>query len=152
MVRANKANACAGALLMLFGLYVAYESLQLPLWTEVGPGAGSPPLVFGLILAALSAALLARSLRTQTAEAGSVDFSRWLSTAKVLAGYAATILLAGTLGMLLTIGLFMAYYTLVVERKSWKLAVLAAVGTALGFYLVFERWLELPLVIGVFGV
>jgi hypothetical protein len=152
MVRANKANACAGAILTLFALYVVYESLQLPLWTEVGPGAGSPPLVFGLILAALSAALLVRSLHEKDAEAGSVDFSRWSATAKVLAGYAATILLAGTLGMLLTIGLFMAYHALVVERMSWKLAVLAAVGTALGFYLVFERWLEVPLVIGVFGI
>lgn len=147
-----RADALAGSILSIFALYYIYESLQLPFWSDVGPGAGALPLLCGLLFAALSLALVVGNLREGSPDAGRVDLACWRTAAAVLGALFLAVALARALGMILTIFLFMLFHTLVVERVRWKSAVLASLAITAMFYLVFEMWLDVPLVIGMLGI
>lgn len=148
-----RANAYVGVVLTVFSLYFVFESLQLPFWSEVGPGAGALPLIYGLLFGALSTALTVRGLRERrSAEVEDAGFAGWRVPTMVLGALFLAVLLAKTLGMLPTIFLFVAFYTLVVEKIRWPLALPVSATMAAGFYVVFEVWLGVPLVIGVFGI
>ena len=147
-----RANVYAGVVLTAFAIYFVYESLQLPFWSTVGPGAGALPLASGLLLGAVSVVLVVRSLRGQSGEKEEAGFDNWRAAAAVLGAFFLAVLMSKTLGMLLTIFLFMAFHTMVVERVRWMVALPTSVATAGMFYLLFEKWLDVPLVIGVLGI
>ncbi len=152
MISMAKGNVYAAVVLLAFAFYYSYESLQLPLWTDVGPGAGALPTLSGILLAVLALALLLRNARKSSSEEGEADFAHWRVALTVLFGVFLFVLLAKTLGMLLTILLFMVLYTLGVERIRWPVALPFSAATAGMFYLIFEVWLDVPLAIGVFGI
>ncbi len=147
-----KANRYTGVILFLFSLYYSYEATRVPLMTPVGPGAGAVPLVAGICFGALSLALILQNLPGRGDQGDAPDFRRALTAAKVLLGFFGVVLLAKTLGMLIVILLFMAFHTLVVVRVPWKKAVAASLAVTLAFYLVFEVWLGVPMIVGVLGI
>ncbi len=148
-----RANVYAGIGLILFGIYFIYEALKFPVWSNVGPGAGALPLAYGSLFVALCLVVTLRHLREGgSGEPGGIGFSRWRIAATILGALFVAILVAKTLGMLITIFLFSAFHIIVVERVRWVLALPISIAIAGMFFLVFERWLDVPLVIGVFGI
>lgn len=147
-----KANRITATGLLLFALYYLYEASKFPMSTPTGPGAGALPVLIGVSFAVMSLLLLWENRPGKGEEGDSPDFSRWHLAGMVLAGMFVTVLLAKTLGHLLVIFLFVAFSTMVVTRVAWRRAVPASIAVAVVFYLVFEVWLGVPMIVGVFGI
>jgi putative tricarboxylic transport membrane protein len=147
-----RANAYTGAVLTLFAIYFVSESLRLPLSTPVGPGPGTLPLLYGSLFGLCALIWLLMNLRRASRERSEAVFTGWRLSAVVLGALIVATILTRLLGMLVIMFLFMAFHTLVVERVRWPVAIAASLLTAVGFYLVFEVLLGIPLVIGVLGI
>ena len=70
----------------------------------------------------------------------------------VWAAFALSIALLNVLGFMLAFGLLTLFVVAIIYRRAWKVALAVAVGTALGFYVVFPLALSVALPVGVFGL
>lgn len=151
----------AGTILLVFaGLWCWGVVAMIP--TAVGAGPVGPrgfPLGLGLLLAALSAALVVSSFvkpRTTDAEApeaGQLWVEVWAvsSAMAVLVGYAALLYAVGfIIATALTVVLALVF---VLGKRDWRLVGGLSLGTAIGGYVIFNkilgvylphgRWLDL---------
>ena len=119
------------------------------------PGPGFLPFVTGLLLVALSLALLISRLLNRRDTAGSIGepmprgeaFRRILIVLGALCLY---VLLLEPLGFLLTTFLFMVL-VLRLEPRSWLFIVPSAIGATLFFFVLFKVLLRVPLTSGLLG-
>ena len=146
----------AGVALLLFGAVTAFLSLQLPIGTLRGPGSGLFPLALGLILMGLAACHLielhlAGSKPTTDTEAHRDDGSAW----RVLLFMGVMVL--GTafltvLGFPLVAFLLMAGLLYILGVRRWQRVALIALCSAVASYVLFVRWLQIPLPKGWIGL
>jgi putative tricarboxylic transport membrane protein len=140
----------AGVVLLLFGAVTALLSLQLPIGTLRVPGSGFFPLALGLILAGLAACqilqlrLRARRGTAEAAPGGTVDDSA-LRVLLFLGIMALATALLNRLGYPLVAFLLMVALLQLVGVRGWRDSVLIALLTAGACYLLFVRWLQIPL-------
>lgn len=144
-----------GVVVFLFGALTALLSAQLPLGTLRMAGAGLFPLLLGVALMALSAFQVGRAVLAKTPEAGEAK-------APSLRGPSRQMLLFMAATMAATAGLPVLGYPLAsfflmaallfilgVKRPVPLLAI--SILTAVGCYLLFVRWLKIPLPKGLWG-
>jgi len=148
----NRKDALSGIVLAGFGLFVLYHSSQLAYLSEFGPGPGFLPrwLSIGLFLLAC---LLAVNGFIRPSDVGDGEKS-WSGTARALASWAglmAGIALLSRAGFILSFALLCAFLVLLVDRRPLRTAIAVAVGSALGFYLIFTLSLGVPLPAGPWG-
>ena len=150
---ARHADRVAATLLLLFAIFVILESRALPYWTASAPGPGFLPFWLGALLAFASVALLARTVPARGIERAYAvpDRAATLRLAIVVAltiGAAALSLVAG---LVLASGIFMGatltYLRPGRTRANWTMAAV----TAIVVWLLFVRWLAVPLPAGPFG-
>ena len=124
-------------------------ALGLPLWEGFAPQAGFLPLIYGVILAALSAAILVGLWRGGNAAA---DLQPVRKPLLVLAALTAAVVGVEVAGFGVAIFLFLLFLLAVVERLPVVRSLLVA-GLATAFLLgVFRAWLGVPLPAGPFGI
>jgi hypothetical protein len=151
----------AAAWLFAFGAITALLSLQLPLGTLRGPGSGFFPLVLGLMLMGLAAGhgvqlYLARPTVAAESRLATEPAGRWLddSTLRVLlfmgTMVAATALLERLGYALVSFLLMLALLQILGVRRWWRSGLIAAI-SAVASYLIFVRWLGIPLPAGWLG-
>ncbi len=114
------------------------------------PGPAFLPFWTGILIGAMSIALLAQSLlRSPRLPRGrpsaSLKKPAYALLALILYG-----VLFGVLGYFICNLLFMGFMVLLVEKKKWYTALGIGVITALVFYFVFGVWLQVPLPRGIF--
>ena len=144
-----KANTIGGIVLFLFGAYYTYEAFKLPLWTDVGPGAGALPVVCGSLFLIFSFILTVKSSRGVTSDSGAETvFTRWRTPVTIFGLLFISALLAKTLGVLVVIYIFSVLYMVIVERIRLLSALFISLGITLIFYVVFQLWLDVPLSMG----
>jgi len=146
----------AGLALLLFGAVTAFLSLRLPIGTLRGPGSGLFPLALGLILIGLSVCHLVELHLTATTpptdtEAHRDDGSAW----RVLLFMGVMVL--GTafltvLGFPLVAFLLMAGLLYILGVRRWQRVALIALCSAVASYVLFVRWLQIPLPKGWIGL
>jgi len=140
----------AGVVLLLFGGIAALLSLQLPIGTLRVPGSGFFPLALGLVLAGLAACqilqlrLCARRGTAEPAPGGTDDDSA-LRVFLFLGSMAVATALLNLLGYPLVAFLLMVALLLLVGVRGWRDSMLIALLTAGACYLLFVRWLQIPL-------
>jgi putative tricarboxylic transport membrane protein len=138
----------AGSILLVFaGLWCWGVVVMIP--GDVGHGAVGPrgfPLGLGLLLAALSALLLASSFlkKPEVAaqappEQGRLWGEIWAvsSTLAILVGYAALMYATGFI--IATATTVIAALVLVLGKRSWRLVGGLSLGTAFGAYIIFSK-------------
>ena len=153
----KKDEAIVGITIFLFGLLTTALSLGMPVGTFRMAGTGMFPLFLGILLMILSGVFVLRVLlqgkEKQVRKEASVEFSEspvqlilFLGT-MVLAtlffsrlGYPLTSFLL-VLGLLRTLGI-----------KRWGLNILISVVTAAGSYVLFVKWLDIPMPKGWIGI
>ena len=140
----------AGLSLIALGVFIILEAIQLDYVNEYGPGPGFLPLWLGIGLLALSVPLAVMSISRPSGE----ESGLWRETRRALlswVGLTVAIALLNRLGFILSFTLLTVFLVLVMDRRSPFIALSVAVGSALGFYLIFALALRLPLPVGPWG-
>lgn len=150
--RPHTGDVVSGALLAGLGLYIVLEARGWEYLDADGPGPGFFPLWYGVVMIALALLLVATSLAPRaTAEGAEVNWREVGRALATWAGLAACTGLLKLLGFLLAFGLFTFFVMAVMYRRPVLPALAAAVGCALGFYLLFPVALNVGLPRGIFG-
>jgi putative tricarboxylic transport membrane protein len=144
-------DVMAGAALAALGLFVITEALKWEYMGFDGPGPGFFPLWYGIAITVLSLWLALRRALKPAPETSAID---WVGVARALgtwAAFAASIALMPGLGFAVSFGLLTLFMVRLQFGQPWKTALLAAVGLAGGFYLLFPLALDVPVPVGRLG-
>ncbi len=146
----TRADTVIGAGLAIAFLMLVRASTDHVYQAEFAPGPGFVPFWLGVCGAALSAYVAVRGLRADPAPA----FTRRgvLRALVAVVGLVLALALAEAVGFILTMTLYLLLVTLGVERMRPVPAVATALGTMLIVYLVFVRFLNVPLPKGPLGL
>jgi putative tricarboxylic transport membrane protein len=141
----------SGVALAALGIYIVIQARQWEYLGPEGPGPGFFPLWYGVAMLGLSVLLIVSNLRRASARGDAIEwvrvgraFSTWLALAVSVA-------LFEPLGFVVSFALLTYFIVAVMYRRPLKTAALTAVASAAGFYLVFDRALNVPLPAGVLG-
>jgi putative tricarboxylic transport membrane protein len=143
--------------LFLFGVITVLLSLRLPIGTFRAAGSGLFPLLLGLLLMLLAGLYLARLwLRGDrmgpARDAGpGVPAARMQLTLFLGAMLLAT-LLYNPLGYPLNSFLLMLALLRILGIRRWRSNLLISIATAVASYVLFVRWLDIPLPKGWIGL
>lgn len=138
----------AGTILLVFaGLWCWGAVAMIP--ADVGAGPVGPrgfPLGLGLLLAGLSAMLVVSTFITRCADSeeppqGELRAEAWavLSTLAILVGYGGLMYAAGFI--IATVITVVGALVLVLGKRDWRLVGGLSLGTALGAYVIFNKFL-----------
>jgi hypothetical protein len=151
----NKAEAVAGAIVLLIGAVLAIEAYQLPYMVENVPGPGFLPLWLGGGILLTGATIMLKALRgayRSLPEIAWPDAWGWRQVTVMFGSLAVALLLLNQLGFLITTALFMAAVIFSLGGRSWPTLIFAPIAAAGILYLVFAVWLNVPLPQGLFGL
>ena len=129
------------------GAYVLVGSIELRLWTSLGPGPGLFPFAMGAVLVAMAGLWLIQELRSPSDTAEGVD--RGLVIAMVLS---LTLLAAlmDLLGFQLSMFLFLMYHLRLRGRRSWPSSLITALAGSVGAFYAFNYGLNVTLPVSAF--
>ena len=129
------------------GVYVLVSSIELGLWTSLGPGPGLFPFAMGAVLVAMAVLWLLQELRRPSDAAEGVD--RGLVIAVVLS---LTILAAvmDLLGFQLSMFLFLMYHLKLRGHRSWISSLITALAGSVGAFYAFNFGLNVSLPVSAF--
>jgi putative tricarboxylic transport membrane protein len=158
-VPVKRSDIFAGVLLAAIFGAALWEAWSFQYGTEFAPGPGFAPVwlsAIGIVLSVLVTVGACRALgRAEPSELhrGSEASDRvgLLRVAATLGGLIAMVALVGVLGLVLSVLVFLLFLTLVVQRLSPAVALGASLGTVTFVYLVFVRFLEVPIPGGPLG-
>jgi hypothetical protein len=149
----RSADRIAGSALLALAIAFSAGALKhYAYWGENGPGPAFLPFWLGLVMAVLAATLLVGALRSRDpgpAWLPSGDGLRRL--ALVVGATAAFVALLNVVGMTIGTVLFLVVLMRFLDRQPWPLTIAVALAVAGLNYLVFTRWLHVPLPAGPFG-
>ena len=143
---AKEEHPIASAVLLVFGLAVAWRSLHYGWGSLDNPGAGFVPLLAGAAMAGFSAITLVQCLvkgwHPLAERWAGARWQRPLVTIICLVLYS---IFLRDLGFLIATLALAVYLYRMLKPSGWIETLVAAVLTTLGFYLLFEVWLEVQL-------
>lgn len=131
-----------------FGAVVVFGALQHDVgWGPTGPGAGYFPLRIGLLLIGVASLLTLRQVLAgapgRFSEAGALPRVAALLVPTVIFGAA-----IAPLGAYVPMMFYLLWMARRTARASWAMSLLIAIAMPVGFFLMFETWLGVPLAKG----
>ena len=129
------------------GVYVLVSSMELGLWTSLGPGPGLFPFAMGAVLAAMAVLWLVQELRTPSDTPEGVDRGVVVSVVVSLTILAAVMDL---LGFQLSMFLFLLYHLKLRGGRSWASSQVTALAGSVGAFYAFNYGLNVALPVSVF--
>jgi putative tricarboxylic transport membrane protein len=121
-------------------LWIA-RAARMPKWEGFAPDSGFLPLIYGVLLATLAAAVLIQEiLGSATTTPHEVR-----KPLLVLAALTATVAALPFTGFAISAFLLLLFLYGVVERLPWLNATVVSAATTGALYLVFRTWLGVPL-------
>jgi putative tricarboxylic transport membrane protein len=152
MAAHGKDELLAGIILTSFGGFVVYEALGLPYHSEFGPGPGFFPLWIGIGILVCSLFMLGTYfLRKDSEKTAAISTAGMTRALGAWLAFVLAIALLSLLGFGLSLGLLTAFLIVVLDRRSFAVALGVAVGLALGFHLIFAVALGVSLPVGPLG-
>jgi putative tricarboxylic transport membrane protein len=151
-VPTREEHPIASVILMLIGIAIMGGALRYKFGSFENPGAGFLPFFTGLFITAFSAATFLLTIKRRWRPLRELwEGTRWQRALIVTVGLIIYSAFLNDLGFLLSTILFMGFLLRLLERISWKVTILATLLATLGFYLVFQIWLEAQLPRGLLG-
>ena len=143
----RSADRVAGAALLALAVAFSAGALKhYAYWGENGPGPAFLPFWLGLVMAGLATALLVGAIRSPDAGPAWLPRGDGLRRlALVLGATVAFVALLGVIGMTIGTVLFLVVLLRFLDRQPWPLTIAVALAVAGLNYLVFARWLHVPL-------
>ena len=142
----RKSETVVAGLIFVWALSVLYQAKKLDTgWGLNGPEAGFFPFWLGVALALCSALTFLQAAR---AGGGGEPFVTWEALKGVLK---VSLPLVGYIGLLYVVGfylgtaLYIGYYTRVAGRHRWPAVGGMTLGVPIVTFVLFERWLLVPL-------
>ncbi|MFA5026600.1 MAG: tripartite tricarboxylate transporter TctB family protein [Candidatus Methylomirabilota bacterium] len=151
----SRVHLVAWTILLGFGGFVIYESLQLNYYgSDFGPGPGFFSFWLGVLVILVSLWEVTRTL-PRLHEAVPADFfPDGAGVRRILAligALVAALLLMGTLGYSITILLFSVFLLRVLATQPWWLTLVLSLGASFGTFFFF-RALQVYLPVGFLGI
>ncbi len=145
-------NPIPSAILLGIGLLIAGGSLRYGFGSFEDPGPGFLPFFSGVVMAVFAAAILAQDARRRWNPLGELwKGARWrLPLLATVSLFVYTFLLRD-LGFLISTFILMLYCFRMLDSSAWRKTLFAALATTVGFYLVFQVWLQAQLPKGFLG-
>jgi hypothetical protein len=145
----TRADFVGGLLMSAFFGAALWEASTFQYGSEFAPGPGFAPVwlsAIGLCVSLLIAAHGLSAMRSadRSAAAPALDRRGLMRVALTLLGLGAMIFVVESLGLAVSILLFLLYLTLVVQRHRAAVGIGASVGTVVFVYLVFVYFLDVP--------
>ena len=138
--------------LMVFGLAIVVGALRYGWGSLESPGAGFVPFFAGAAMAGFSAFTILQGLTKGWHPLQKLwEGVRWQRPATVTVSLLLYSAFMEDLGFLASTVILMTYLYRMLEPSSWKETLLTALATTIGFYLVFQIWLEAQLPRGLLG-
>ena len=139
---------------MGIGLILTVWSATYPLGNLSQPGSGFLPLGLGALMIIFSIVLLLRAVRRDAPkeEKASLLPTRWMNIVLTVIVLIAAVFLFEKVGYLLTFFVLAFVLPLLAGQITWKRALLFALLSAAGVYIVFVWLLKQPLPTGFLGV
>lgn len=131
------------------GVYVLVSSVELGLWTSLGPGPGLFPFAMGAVLAAMAVLWLIQELRQPSDRVEGVDRGLVLAVVVSLTVLAAVMDL---LGFQLSMFLFLMYHLKLRGRRSWISSLITALAGSVGAFYAFNYGLNVTLPVSAFSL
>jgi putative tricarboxylic transport membrane protein len=150
----RNADRITAALLLAFSVaFSAGAVRQYQWWGSGGPGPAFLPFWLGLVMAILAMMMLVRSIKEKNPGAAWLPRGEGLRDLLVVLGATvAFIALLNVTGMVLGTALYLAGLVWYLGRHRWWVT-LAVAAAAAGFnWLVFVRWLRVPMPEGMLGI
>ncbi|MBX9777723.1 MAG: tripartite tricarboxylate transporter TctB family protein [Xanthobacteraceae bacterium] len=149
-------DVLSAAVLVALGVYIATEAGNWVYYSDDGPGPAFFPVWYGIAMVVLSLVLLVTTVvrLRQGGEQAAAEAPDWEGIRRALitwAAFAVCALLMKWLGFMIAFAMLAFFIITYVFRQPPVMAGVAAVATALGFYLVFPLALSVALPTGVFG-
>ena len=145
-VSKREEHPAASVVLMVLGVAIATGALRYGWGSLESPGAGFLPFFAGLAIAGFSAFTVLQGLMRGWRPLQDLwEGVRWQRPAIVTACLLLYSAFLEDLGFLFSTVILTTYLYRMLEPSSWKETLLAALATTLGFYLVFQIWLEAQL-------
>jgi hypothetical protein len=146
-IRSVHVEAVVAAILLLFGLVVAYESWRLGArWTDDGPGAGYFPFYIALVICFASAGILIKALRSRASQGEVfVDRDSLRRVLQVLVPAALYVLAVQFVGIYVASALYIMLFMALLGRYAWLRSLLVGAGVSVFFFFMFEVWFKVPL-------
>ena len=148
----KRAEQVLGVVLLLFAIYIGYESSMIEAGAEFGMGPGFMPFWLSVGLGITAAALLVRAVTLPVKRFAAAFYPEKAGALRVflvLAGYLLSVALMKPLGLPISLAILTAITMPIFGCRSWMTIALTAVLTLFGVYLVFGRWLGVPLPMGI---
>lgn len=124
------------------GVYVLVSSVELGLWTSLGPGPGMFPFAMGVLLVAMSALWLIQELRSPSETPEGADRGLVIAVVASLAILAAVLDL---IGFQLSMFLFLMYHLKFRGRRTWITSLIIALAGSVGAFYAFNYGLNVAL-------
>jgi putative tricarboxylic transport membrane protein len=150
----NRRDFASGLAWLCAGLFVIIGSVSsLEVGTLTSPAPGLFPFVAGIVLSVLSMAILLKALfvkqKTGLRELwGRSNCLGVLYAAGALFIYA---ILLEWVGFVITTVLLLIFLFRAIEPQKWRMAIGLGISSSIGFYLLFDRVLQVLLPRGIFG-
>jgi putative tricarboxylic transport membrane protein len=141
------AEMATAVAVFLLGALVAGDSYRLGAsWGEDGPQAGYFPFYVGLLICLSGAGIFIQALRNAAlADDSFVERGQLKTILVVLLPTAAYIALISPLGFYVSSTVYIAYFMWQLGRYPWLKIAPVAIGVSLVFFLIFEKWFQVPL-------
>jgi hypothetical protein len=148
----KRAEQILGTLLLLFAIYIGYESTLIETGADSGIGAGFMPFWLSVCLGITSAALLLPAVVLPAKNFPLSFFSDKTGGRRVigvLSGYLVAVAVMKPLGMMISLVILMAATMPLFGSRNWKTILLASLITPVCVYVVFGLWLKIDLPMGI---
>lgn len=143
-----------GAVLLLFGIFMARESLLLRFSTSLGPGPGFFPLLASVLVGLLGTIMLFQAT-LGVSDLMASDFfpsvAGYLRVVAIIVALIMVTILMNPLGFRLAMLAFLVFLLLALGRQGLVTTALVALVGSFGTYYVFVERLMVPLPTGMFG-
>ncbi len=136
------------ALLLLFGLIVAWDSARLGArWGDDGPQSGYFPFYVGMIIAISGGVILWQALRgmTPNGRGAFVERGQLKLVFSVLGPALVYVVAIQWFGMYLASAVYITGFMVWLGNYSWLKSVTLGVATSVAVFMLFEVWFQVPL-------
>lgn len=148
-IRAAAGEVALALTFAAIGIVWIVVAVRLPFWEGFAPQSGFLPLLYGIALVGLSAAIVVGLLTATEAAETRDPIGKPLL---VLGALAATVIGLEAAGFAVAIFVLLLFLFVIVERLPVVASVVVASITTVTLVLLFRTWLGVPLPKGVLGI